>query len=75
MMLGGILHGIKWITWLLSQVGGIPSKISLNTLECLSMTLWRSREIDWGLDVLTFGEQYNCAITPWCPFSKKLSCH
>ena len=61
-MLKGALHGIKWIAWSQSWVGGRPFGISSNTLECLSMTFLRSREIK-HLDVWTYNEN-NCTITP-----------
>ena len=62
----GTLLGIWWISWSWFQVGGRPLGISSNTLECLSMILWRSWGID-GLDVWTSSE-HSCAIMPWCPF-------
>ena len=61
-MLGGTLPEIKWIEWSLSRGGGRPLGISSNTLECLLMTFWRSREIE-DLHVWTSSE-HNYAITP-----------
>ena len=65
-MLEGTLLEIRWISWSWFRVGGRPLGISLNTLECLSMILWRSWGID-GLDGWTSSE-HSCAIMPWCPF-------
>ena len=64
-MFGGTLPGINWIACSWSWIGGSPLGVS-NTLEWLSKTLWRSREID-DFDVGTSSE-HNCAITPRCYF-------